>query len=222
MRMCYYHTGDIMSLDFSSHRRKRSFPYSLFGFATVLSAAVLLYLFFSSGGTLDEFLSFDFSYIGLTYLGFSMIVLGFTSFVQSLGIISKIKADFRVFLHIARTVSFIGIALAGYFINTQDFPLFAKICIITSLVYSVFLMFFFFNQRKGVSSYGSRTMMIISIFPLVPLAYFAIRIFSNGFEFFINSLSTADFYAKLILLVSVIIKLLMNSIYLIYVNRKVR
>jgi hypothetical protein len=195
-----------MSLDFSSHRRKRSFPYSLFGFATVISAALLLYLFFSKNGTIDRLITLDFNEVEMTYLGFSMIVLGFTSFMLSLGTIANIKADFRIFLHLTRTLSFFGIALAGYFLKTPEFPLLAKICIIASLVYHIFLIFFFFNQKKGVSSYGSRIMMAVSVFPTIPLTYSIIRVFSVGFENLLTSTTGLDYYAKLLLFITIFIK----------------
>ena len=211
-----------MSLDFSFHRRKRNFPFPLFGFAATLGLSVLIFIFISGGNDISRLFSISSEDPLTEAFGYILMLSGFLAYMLSLGIISDIKADFKFILYISRFSVFIFLFLAGYFINSSDLPYFINGIFISVILNKILLLIFFFYQKRTSSSYSSRIMMLVTTIQLVPAVYIPYRIFTIGPMTFLSSGITSDVIAKATLAVLVYISLAANSIYILYVNRKVR
>ncbi|HPJ22546.1 MAG TPA: hypothetical protein PLH18_09375, partial [Clostridia bacterium] len=89
-----------MSLDFSTHRRKRSFPFPLFGMAAAAGMAALIFIFLIEGNDIMGLLSFDPSGPYAKPVAYTLMLGGFLAYMLGVGLISDIKADFKFLLHI--------------------------------------------------------------------------------------------------------------------------
>jgi len=112
--------------------------------------------------------------------------------------------------------------LTGYFIESEISLLFVKCLFIALVTHNVFLIIFFLYQKKISSSYGSRIMMLITTLKILPSIYIAFRIFTAGVMVFVTSSYLPDVIAKAALLILVFTSVSVNSVYILYINRKVR
>jgi len=214
--------GVYMSLDFSTHRRKRSFPFPLFGMAAAAGMAALIFLFLIEGNDIIGLLAFDSSGPYAKPVAYTLMLGGFLAYMLGIGLISDIKADFKFLLHILQLSVFLFVFLTGYFIESEISSFFVKCLFVSLVAHNVFLIIFFLYQKKTSSSYGSRIMMLITTLKVLPSIYITVRIFSAGVMVFVKSSDLMDLIAKASLLILVFASVSVNSIYILYINRKVR
>lgn len=211
-----------MSLDLSFHRRKRSFPFSLFGLAAAIGFAVVIvtHTINKSGFYLLDIQNNNFLFSEV--IAYTLMISAFLTFMLSIGLISKLNTDFKFILYITRVFIFVFVFLSGYFIDLPEFSIFIKPAFISIIVYQFLLMIFFISQKRFSSRYSSRIIMILSISYIIPLTYITYRIFTIGFYSFFNTSLLIDTISLIIFAVLFYVSLTVNSIYLIYINRKVR
>ncbi|HPJ21677.1 MAG TPA: hypothetical protein PLH18_04920, partial [Clostridia bacterium] len=125
-------------------------------------------------------------------------------------------------LHLLQLSVFLFVFLTGYFIESEISLLFVKCLFIALVTHNVFLIIFFLYQKKISSSYGSRIMMLITTLKILPSIYIAFRIFTAGVMVFVTSSYLPDVIAKAALLILVFTSVSVNSVYILYINRKVR
>lgn len=211
-----------MSLDFSFHRRRRNFPFPLFGFAATLGLAVLFVLFLYEGNEfLDLFILTVNDSITVS-VGYVLMISGFLSYMLGLGLIADIKADFKFLLHLTHFAVFAFVFLTGYFINSTQLDIFISGLFVSIIVKDIFLLIFFLFQKRTSSSYSSRIMMAVTTISLLPAVYITFRIFTIGPLETLGSNLLADMISKILLVVLIYISVSANSLYIQYINRKVR
>ena len=148
-----------MSLDFSLHRRKRNFPFPLFGIAATIGLAVLLLMFLTSGNKFTELFSLNKNDTLIEPIGYVLMISGFLSYMLGLGLIADIKADFKFLLHLSHLTVFTFVFLTGYFISSENITFFINGIFATVIIDNIFLLVFFLYQKRTSSSYSSGVMM---------------------------------------------------------------
>ena len=124
-----------MGVYFSSHRKKKNFPYSLFGFlALAVFAGLILYLSIS-GKSLTGFFTNgpDETITGLT--GIALIVMSSLIYLLSIGIVAEIHGKLKSPLYLLQFVYFALAGTSGYFIGTSSFGTFIVFMMAAGFLY---------------------------------------------------------------------------------------
>jgi len=190
--------------------------------AAAAGMAALIFIFLIEGNDIMGLLSFDPSGPYAKPVAYTLMLGGFLAYMLGVGLISDIKADFKFLLHLLQLSVFLFVFLTGYFIESEISLLFVKCLFIALVTHNVFLIIFFLYQKKISSSYGSRIMMLITTLKILPSIYIAFRIFTAGVMVFVTSSYLPDVIAKAALLILVFTSVSVNSVYILYINRKVR
>ncbi|MBN1624650.1 MAG: hypothetical protein JXN10_11775 [Clostridia bacterium] len=211
-----------MSFDFSFHRRRRNFPFPMFGFAATIGLTVFLLIFLIEGNNFFDLFTLSVNDEITDSVGYVLMITGFLSYMLGLGLIADIKADFKLILHFTHLAVFAFIFSTGYFIASEQLYIFIYGLFISLLANNTFLLIFFFYQKRTASSYSSRSMMAVTTISIFPAIYITYRVFTAGPLEFLGSSLLADMIAKILLVILAYISVFANSVYILYINRKVR
>lgn len=210
-----------MSLYMSSHKKKKSFPFSLFGFISLLGSVGLTVYIWQTGTAAADFFGFGPDDSIRSLLGFSLMVFAFLNYFLSLGIAAEIHGKFKFPLYLVQILFFIMIGTTGYFTNDSIFPDLVNYLMATGFAYFLILMIYLIFQRRAYSRYYSIAVMIITCLPLIPFAYGLYRFIAEGSNDFADSFWAFDNIAIYVLLFTMLFYTIANSFYLFYINRKV-
>ena len=210
-----------MSIYFSTYKRKKTFPFSMFGFIALLVWAGLIVYLCRKGFSFNNFLINGLSQEEENIFGFIIIVSSFLLYFLGFGISREIKSKFKLPLYTLQFLFFIISVVLGYFISSVIFLNTIKYFMILGSLYFFTILIYFLFQHRVYSRYYSRVIMLITVLPVIPFLYYLIRIFSG----IIISLPSADFtfdnMAFYTLLFTMLLYNTVNSFYLSYINRKV-
>jgi hypothetical protein len=150
------------------------------------------------------------------------MIAGFLTYILGLGLIADIKADFKFILQLSHFAVFAFLFSTGYFIGSAQLYIFINALFISLLVKNILLLIFFLFQKRTSSSYASRIMMAVTTISLLPAIYLTYRIFTEGTLEIFGSTLMIDMIAKILFVLLVYISVFANSVYILYINRKVR
>ncbi|MCK5758144.1 MAG: hypothetical protein KAH14_03550 [Clostridiales bacterium] len=210
-----------MSIYFSTHKKKKTFPFSMFGFATLLVWTGLIVYLWQKGFSINRFLINGPTSDEKDILGFAIIVSSFLLYFLGLGISREIKSKFKFPLYIMQ-FSFLAIsAVSGYFLSSAIFEDTIKYFMITGALYFITILIYFILQHRVYSRYYSRVVMIVTVLPVIPFIYYLIRMIS-GLRISLPSTNFVfDNIAFYTLLFTLLLYNAVNSFYLTYINRRV-
>jgi len=211
-----------MSLDFSFHRRRRSFPFPVFGLAAAIGWTALIIYYFFDGNSFTALLTFSFNVPVRDYFALGIMISSFLVFMMNIGVISLIRADFRFVLNILSFAMFASCFAVGYTAADSSFSSLVTIALLAFIVYRLLALLYLFLQQRGASGYRSITVIVVSSASILPAAFLIYRIYLSGATQMLESSNALDLTAKGLLLGLTILTIYINSIYMIYINRKVR
>ncbi len=210
-----------MSIYFSTHKKKKTFPFSLFGFVALLVWAGLIVYFWQEGFSLNDFLINGPDPSEKNIFGFSIIVSSFLLYFLSLGISREIKSKFKFPLYVVQFLFLVISAVSGYFLSSVIFEDAIKYFMIVGAFYFITILIHFILQHRVYSRYYSRVIMIITVLPVIPFIYYLIRMIS-GINIALPSTNFSfDNIAFYALLFTLLMYTTVNSFYLTYINRRV-
>jgi len=206
-----------MNLDFRTHKRNKKFPFSFLGMIIVISQLFLFIYFTKENTTFTALLNQTSSKDLLNIFYFSFIILNFLILVFSLSITNYLRNSFKFLLVISLFgYSIFGI-LAGYFYVSAIFVSMLKYYYLFALVYFTLYLLIFLFQNNYFSLYTNIIIGIVSSLPILPLSVIIYGMYNKtGLTNNIISIAN-DAY-----LVSIFLYVLVNSIYMVILNRKHR
>lgn len=210
-----------MSIYFSTHKKKKIFPFALFGYAFLLVWTGLIIYLWQAGFNFSDFFTTwsEKSFVGL--IGIAIIVSAFLIFLLSLGIIRELKSKFKFALYLMQFLFLIITCASGYFLDDMIFSDIIKYFFFIGAAYFIILIIYYVIQHKIYSKYYSNTIMIISATPVVPFLYFASKIIAGSDIVLSRGLMSFDNIALYALLFTMLLYDAVNSAYLSYINRRV-
>jgi len=210
-----------MRIYFSTHKKKKTFPFSMFGYIALLVWTGLVLYLWQKGFLLNNLLINGPSIEEKNIFGFAIIVSSFLLYFLGLGISREIKSKFKFPLYMIQFLFLVISAVSGYFLSSQIFENTIKYFMIIGVIYFITVIIYFILQHRVYSRYYSRIVMIITSLPVIPFLYYLIRLISGSKI----SLSSTNFAFDNIALYTLLFTLLLyntvNSIYLTYINRRV-
>lgn len=210
-----------MSFYFSTYKKKKLFPFSVFGYIAVLVWTGLIIYFFNEDYTFSDVIGTGSRTQAINLVGFSIIVSSFLLFFLNLGISREIKSKFKFPLYLMQFLFLLISAFSGYYFISDIFGDLVKYFIIIGALNSLTLIIYFIIQQRIYSKYNSIPIMIISSFPLIPFTIWITKILLTiPIELSASGLSF-DNMVLYVLLFTLLLCTLVNSIYLSYINRRV-
>ncbi|MDX1358247.1 MAG: hypothetical protein R3232_05405 [Clostridia bacterium] len=210
-----------MSIYFSTHKKKKTFPFALFGFIAILFCAGMAIYLMQKGVNISYFTSEGYAVDEMNLVGFAMIVTSFLIYILGLGINREIKTKYKFPLYAAHFI-FLGIsATAGYFMSSYLFPDLMKYLIITGNIYFAFLIIYFLLQHRIYSRYFSRTIMVLTSLPIIPFLYGVYKLITGATLVLSTDVAGFDNIVIYTLLLTMLLYTAVNSVYLSYINRRV-
>ena len=210
-----------MSIYFSTHKKKKTFPFALFGFIAILFCAGMAIYLMQKGFTIRDFASEGYAADDRNLVGFAMIVTSFLIYFLGLGINREIKTKYKFPLYAAHFI-FLGVsATAGYFMTSYLFPDLMKYLIITGNIYFAVLIIYFLLQHRIYSRYFSRTIIILTSLPVIPFLYAVYKLIAGTTLILSTDLTGFDNIVIYTLLLTMLLYTAVNSVYLSYINRRV-
>ena len=210
-----------MSIYFSTHKKKKTFPFSMFGFIALLVWAGLIVYLWKEGFSLNNFLINGPSPEENNIFGFAIIVSSFLLYFLGLGISREIKSKFKFPLYMMQFLFLIISVISGYFLSSIIFLDTIKYFMIVGSLYFITILIYFILQHRVYSRYYSRFIMLITALPIIPFIYYLIRIISGLIISLPSTNFTFDNIAFYTLLFTLLLYNTVNSFYLTYINRKV-
>ena len=209
-----------MSIYFSTHKKKKTFPFSMFGFAALLVWAGLIIYLWQKGFTITNFLNNGPTADEKNILGFAIIVSSFLLYFLGLGISREIKSKFKFPLYIMQFLFLVISAVSGYYLSSFVFENIIKYFMIIGAIYFITILIYFILQHRVYSRYYSRVVMIVTVLPLIAFLYYIVIIVLGNKISFVNNFAF-DNIAFYTLLFTLLLYNTVNSIYLNYINRRV-
>lgn len=210
-----------MSIYFSTHKKKKNFPFSLFGFLALLVWTGFVIYILQKGFSLDDFANAPAGSELNNIIGFAIIVSSFLLYFLSIGINREIKSMFKFPLYATQFIFFSLSAIAGYFFSSDVFSDLIDYLMISAVLYYLILLIYFIIQHRIYSRYYSRIIMIITVLPILPFLY-GIYGFITGHSLILNAeIFSFDNIIIYALLFTVLLYTFTNSVYLSYINRRV-
>ncbi len=209
-----------MSLYMSAHKKKKSFPFAYFGFAAIVSSIILFFYSMGSGVAVYDFINGSLGQRLPVETGIATVVLPFLLCIFGLGVIKELKAGFKAVLYLLHFVFFILLSVSGYFMGNPAFEPMMLVSTAAGLLYFLLLGIYIFVLNKTSSRYRSLVVSILTVIPVIPLAFAFYIEAAEPVSIFTMDLSAFGRLAGSAFLVSLFIYTLSNSIYLEYVNRK--
>jgi len=210
-----------MSIYFSTHKKKKGFPFSMFGYIALLVWTGLIIYLWQKGFSLTTFLSTGLSSEEESIFGFTLIISSFLLYFLGLGIVSEIKSKFKFPLYLIQFLFLVISAVSGYFMSSDIFIDLINYFIIIGAIYFFILIMYFLLQHRVYSRYNSITMIIITSIPVLPFVYCVARIIAGYQIAFTSRYFSFDNIALYALLFTLLLYTIVNSIYLTYINRRV-
>ncbi len=210
-----------MSIYFSTHKKKKNFPFALFGFLALLVWTGMVIYFLQKGYTLSDFAAADSGSEVKNILGFVIIVSSFLLYLLGLGINRELKTRFKFPLYVMQFIFLALSAISGYFLSSYAFPELMNFLMISATLYYLTLLIYFLLQHRVYSRYFSKTIMIISSLPLIPFIYGVYNFIAGKSMIFTQEPFSFDNFAIYALLFTMLLYTIANSVYLSYINRRV-
>ncbi len=210
-----------MSIDFSSFKKKKQFPFFLFGYALLLVWTGLILYLLHNGFSLETFLEFGPDLIQTNAFGFSILISSFLLYLLSLGIIREVKLKFKFPLYIMQFVFFISIAVFGYYLTSARLSDLYNYLMIAGALYHLILLTYLLLQHRVYSRYYSFTALVFSSLPAIPFLYGVYVFITGAYPGISPDLLNINNIAKFVLLFTLLLYTVVNSVYLNYINRKV-
>ncbi|MFO7636007.1 MAG: hypothetical protein R6W96_01700 [Clostridia bacterium] len=205
---------------FEVHRKKKSFPFVVFGvIGILLPVSYFLFLLLQSVDMRELFRE-DAASIYEDLLNITIIFTGFCLMLFSFGITKRLHTRPGGFIYLAQAVFYLLVSLVGYFGNMPYKEEILRYTIGAGFVYFLLLLTGFVFSNKGKSDYESLPMMVLSLLPLIPFSILFIQVMTGTFLLYempgasfsnILKLSTAPLLA---------IHVLSNTIYLGILNKR--
>ena len=210
-----------MSLYFSTHKKKKTFPFTMFGFIAILVWTGLIIYLWQKDFSFDSFLINGPTSDEKNILGFVIILSSFLLYFLGLGISREIKLKFKFPLYLMQFLFLVISAVSGYFLSSAIFEDTIKYFIIIGALYFITILIYFLLQHRVYSRYYSRVLMIVTVLPVIPFIYYLIRMIS-GLQISLPTTNlTFDNIAFYTLLFTLLLYNTVNSFYLTYINRRV-
>jgi len=210
-----------MSIYFSTHKKKKNFPFALFGFLALLVWTGMFFYLLQKGYTISDLANTSQESEVENIIGFVIIVSSFLLYLLSLGIIREIKTRFKFPLYVFQFV-FLGLsAISGYFLSSYVFPELINYLMISAALYYLTLLIYFILQHRVYSRYFSRSIMIISSLPLIPFLFGIYTFITGNSMIFTPNPFSFDNIVVYALLFTMLLYTGANSVYLSYINRRV-
>jgi len=206
-----------MNLDFRIHKKNKKFPFSFLGMIIVISQLLLFIYFTRENTTFTALLNQSSSKELLNTFYFSFIILNFLILIFSLAITNYFRNNLK-FLLIMTLIGYsvFGI-LSGYFYISTMFASMMKFYYLFAFGYFILYLLIFLCQNNSFSVYTNIIVCILSSLPILPLSVIIYGIYNKaGLTNSIISIAN-DAY-----LVSIFLYVVVNSIYMIILNRKHR
>lgn len=211
----------FMSFYMASHKKKKKFPFSIFGFAALVEITALVIYFWQSDLNIDTFFTTGPDQEMKNILGFSLIIYSFLIYFLSLGITGEINGRFKIPLYLTQLFFFIMLALCGYFISEPIFEHLITYTLLLGVFYFLTLTIYFLFQRRAYSRYYSYFIMTITSFPLLSFMLGTYLFLIQGKSGFTSEYFSFDNITIYALLFTMLLYTIVNSIYLLYINRRV-
>ena len=204
-----------MHLDFRTHKRSKKFPFYLLGVLFLASFLFLIIYFYNEKVSLELLINKSTNKIYLDIFYFTFIIINLIQFIFSISIIMKLRSLLKFLL----SISLLGYSLfgmiTGYFYNTDFFIKSLHLYFLFALLYFFFYIITFVFQNNTFSTYNNIIVFVISSLPFLPLAIINYGLFKQ-----IALTQKFMIVSNYVYIVSLLICVLINSIYLYKLNRK--
>ena len=210
-----------MSIYFSTHKKKKNFPFALFGFLALLVWTGMFFYLLQKGYTISDLATASQESEVENIIGFVIIVSSFLLYFLSLGIIREIKSKFKFPLYAFQFIFLALSAISGYFLSSYIFPELINYLLLSAALYYFTLIIYFILQHRIYSRYFSRVIMILSSLPLIPFLFGIYNFITGKSMIFTPNAFSFDNIALYALLFTMLLYTGANSIYLSYINRRV-
>lgn len=210
-----------MSIYFSTHKKKKTFPFAMFGYTALLVWTGLFLYLWQKGFSFNNFLINGPNADEKNILGFAIIVSSFLFYFLGLGIAREIKSKFKFPLYMMQFLFLTISVVSGYFISSIIFIDTIKYFMIIGALYFITLIVYLALQHRVYSRYYSRIVIVITSLPVLPFLYYLFRLVFGHNIIIASKTFSFDNMVLYTLLFTLLLYNTVNSIYLTYINRRV-
>lgn len=210
-----------MSFYFSTYKKKKIFPFSVFGYLAALVWTGLIIYFLQKGYSVSDLFASGTESNAKDLIGFSIIVSSFLIYFLNIGVTREIKTNFKFPLYLMQFLFLVISAASGYFLTSVILEDLIVFLVIIGTANYLTLIIYFLLQHRVYSRYYSFTVMIISSLPIIPFLYGIIKMIFNSPFKLSGSQFSFDNIALYVLLFTLLLYTTVNSIYMSYINRRV-